>query len=98
MSRDDSLLGSLAAINAGGGTRRNKQLPAAVPAPAIPARVGVADHVTLPAASPGSGELTLDGAKVVTSSDGLITISYPQSAKVTIGATTITIPAILKTP
>lgn len=80
------------------GTRQNKQLPPAPAAPAIPARTGVAPHVTGAAASSGGTDMTLKGVKVVTSSDGLITISYPQSVEVVVGSTTLIIPAISKTP
>lgn len=96
---DESLLASLASIADAMGTRKDKRLPVAVVAPDIPSRVGAGPHVTIPVApSSGSSDLVLDGAKTITSTDGLITVSYPQSAKVTIGSTEITIPAIAKVP
>lgn len=82
----------------GTGTRQNKRLSQAPAAPEIPARSGTAPHVVAPVSSGGSVDMTLKGAKVVTSSDGLITLNYPESAEVVVGATTIILPAISKTP
>lgn len=95
---EPAIIDSLRSLNSSDGTRRNKELPAAKSAPAIPDRVGAADHLTQSSASSGGVDMTLRGAKTVTSTDGLITIFYPESAEVVVGATTITIPAIIKTP
>jgi len=93
----DDLVDSWRALNQGAGTRQNKRLPAATVAPEIPARSGVAPHVTKPTSGAGEAiNLTLKGAKVVTSSDGLITINYPESAEVIVGTTTLVLPAISK--
>lgn len=94
-----TLLDDIKRLQNSGGTRKGGTLPTLPDLPSIPARLGEAlPEADAVAASGGSADLTLDGAKLVTSTDGLITISYVQSAKVTIGATTITIPAIVKTP
>lgn len=81
-----------------GGTRENKRLPPAPAAPDIPARSGTAPPVTQPASTGGGVDMTLKGAKTYVSTDGLVTFSFPQSAEVVVGATTITLPAIIKTP
>lgn len=79
-----------------GGTRENKRLPPAPAAPDIPARSGAAPHVTQASGEGAALNLVLKGAKVVTSSDGLITLNYPESAEVIVGTTTLIIPAISK--
>lgn len=93
-----TLLDDLKRLGASGGTRKDNGLPSLPDLPSIPARLGEALPEADAVAPSGGADMTLDGAKLVTSTDGLITISYVQSAKVTIGATTITIPAIVKTP
>lgn len=80
----------------GSSTRVNKRLPPAPAAPEIPARSGEAPHVVNKSSAGGAVNLTLKGAKVLTSADGMITIAYPETAEVVIGATTIVLPAISK--
>lgn len=93
-----TLLDDIKRLQNSGGTRKGGTLPTLPDLPSIPARLGEALPEADAVAPLGGADMTLDGAKLVTSTDGLITISYVQSAKVTIGATTITIPAIVKTP
>lgn len=84
-------------LNNGSGTRKSKRLPAIASATTIPLRSGSALPVEQTGSSGGS-DMELDGAKVVTSTDGLITMSYPESAEVVIGETTLVLPAISKSP
>lgn len=81
------------------GTRKNKTLPASIAAPAVPARVGASGVVASGSGGAvAAGDFTLAGPKVFTSTDGIIVLSFPQSALFTVGSTTLTIPAIAKTP
>lgn len=86
------------ALTYGQTTYKNKKLPPATPAPAIPERSGSSGRIATPVATSGGADLTLAGAQTVSSTDGLITIAYPQSVTVVIGALTLTLPAIIKQP
>lgn len=77
-----------------GGTRTNRKLPAPSAAPEIPERVGAAAHKENYASSSGGVDMTLKGAKTLTSTDGLLTIVFPESAEAVVGGTTIVIPAV----
>lgn len=79
-------------------TRTEKKLPPPTPAPAIPARTGSSLPVKSVGSSGSATGLTLKGAVVVTSSDGIFTISYPESVETTVDGVTLVIPAIAKTP
>ena len=80
------------------GTRKDKQLQLTTPAKPIPARVGSqAPFVSAPGGGGGT-DMELAGVKTFSSTDGFLLLSFPESATVVIGATTITIPAIIKTP
>lgn len=80
-----------------GTTRQNKQLAQKAVTPAIPERVGASARVSVGVGSGVSG-FALKGAVVVTSSDGLLTFSYPQSVETVVDSVTITIGAIAKSP
>lgn len=92
---DSEFVDSWRALNQGVGTRENKRLQPAPAAPAIPSRVGVAPHETK-STTGGALNMTLKGKKIMTSTDGMITIVYPESAEVVVGTTTLVIPAISK--
>lgn len=95
----DDLQSQLASLSNGLGTKSNKRLPASKPTPEIPARAGTADRVVIPSSGSGSAiNMTLTGPKTYQSTDGLITLSFPNSAAVVIDATTLTLPAIISTP
>lgn len=95
---DGDLFASWQSINAGVPASPAKKLPPAQPLSAIPVRTGASAPIVKPTASGGSVNMTLRGAKLYTSTDGLFTLSFPESAEVVVGATTITLPAIIKTP
>jgi len=86
------------ALTYGGGTRDNKRLPAPKVTPEIPARVGSSGRIVSPSESgSGSSDMTLTGSKIYTSTDGLITLSFPNSVQVVVAGTYLTIPAIIST-
>lgn len=94
----DEIAENIAAL-ANNGTRKNKTLLAAIAAPAVPSRVGASGVIASGSGGAiSAGDFTLAGPKVFTSTDGIIVLSFPQSALFTVGSTTLTIPAIAKTP
>lgn len=98
-THEGDFIESFRALANTGGTRVDKRLPAPKVAPEIPEREGSAPHVVAEQASSGGGvDMTLKGSKTLTSTDGLLTIVFPQSAEAVIGATTITLPAIAVSP
>lgn len=95
---DGDFVESLRSITAGAGTYAAKKLPAIKTTPAIPARVGESAPIVSTGVSGSSGDLVLKGAKTYASTDGLLILSFPESAETLIGSTTVTFPAIIKTP
>ena len=87
------------ALTTGGGTRVDKRLPAPAEAPGIPERTGSGEHQTAAASSGGGGvDMALKGAKTVTSTDGMVTLVFPETAEALIQGYVLTFPAIKKTP
>lgn len=76
-------------------TRQDKALPAVKEAPPIPPRSGSSGPVGT--GSGGTG-FTLNGEKTVASTDGLLTINFPETLRATIGSTTVDVGVIVKTP
>ena len=94
----DDLAKSLHTITQAG-TRKNNRLPAADIPAAIPERIGASPPIEgVGSTTVTSSDLTLGGPKVFASADGILVCSFPESALITVGPTTITIPAIVKTP
>ena len=93
----DDLQQRIAALSSSGGTQANKRLSAPGAAPAIPARSGTGEPKTVTTSSGGGTDMTLSGAKTYQSTDGLITVSFPNSAQVVIDSKTLTLPAIVST-
>lgn len=83
----------------GGGSRVDKQLPAAKSSPAIPARIGTSGRIVTPTASSGGAtNMTLAGPRTYQSTDGLLTLSFPNSAEVVVESSTLILPALVSTP
>lgn len=80
------------------GTRVDKRLQLTTLAKPIPERIGAQAPIVSATGSGGGVDMTLDGAKTFFSTDGYLMLSFPESATVVIGVTTLTIPAIIKTP
>lgn len=89
----DDLAQSVRAISQAG-TLKNKRLPAASTPPVIPPRAGASAPITQASSGSGSVDMTLGGPKTYTTTDGVFTLSFPESASATVGTKVLTFPAI----
>lgn len=95
MTTADALVNNFGAIIEGRPTYTPKSLPAPQSAPQVPLRSGTSGPVTSGVAAAGSVEgLALGGARLITSTDGLITISFPQTVTVTVDGQIRRLPVI----
>lgn len=94
---DGDFFEAFQAMTYGAGTYTPKKLPAEKVVPQIPARAGDSPRITSSGqASGSSGDMVLKGAKTYTSTDGMLILSFPETAELVIGTTTITLPALTK--
>jgi len=94
---DSEVVDSWRALNPEVGSYQPKKLPAAKPVAPVPARAGTGERSSTSSGTSGGVDMTLMGPRTYTSTDGVLVLSFPDTAEAVIGEVTVLFPILLET-